>query len=212
MAVTFNDPNNWDFVIKVGQEEFRILKAVVAPHSKYFERMFAMDMCEGTENRVELKDHEPKTVEIILRYCYTNTLETLEMPVLVGVYEAAQCYMMRDLLELCKVQAFMGQSIKCVFDWLRVANACKDKHLKKMWMDFIVENNVEVRALPAYKPFAAENPEIVLELVDRLALEVNSLKAANRRQEQASEWRQEDEEEQEEDEEAFEPDLVVLDD
>lgn len=113
LATTFNDGENWDFVVKVGEVEFKVClslllllfncsvqvyKHVLGWHSEFFRGMFDSGMREANEGRVVLKEHEPPIVEHALRYCYTCKLPNMQSEILIEVYEAAHFFQMPALV------------------------------------------------------------------------------------------------------------------
>ncbi|KAI6234882.1 hypothetical protein M3Y99_00751900 [Aphelenchoides fujianensis] len=177
LAAVFNDGIHSDFVVQVGDVEFKVLKLIVGIHSEVFQRMFATNMREAEENRVEIKDFSPPAIEYLLRYCYTGALEELPSPMLVEVFRAAHCYQMAELVAVCKRQAVVMMRAENVLEWLVVGFGYEDEQLKQRSLDFFFQHDEDIQALPEFALFIEENPSIAVELIRRVTAERKSLKA-----------------------------------
>ncbi|KAI6225418.1 CRE-BATH-40 protein [Aphelenchoides fujianensis] len=192
LAAAFNDGTNWDFVIKCGEIEFKagplssfsthpsvqVFKFALSAQSEVFQRMFSADMREAEENRAEIKDFSPQAIECLLRFCYTTTIAPMDSPMLAEVYSAAHCYQMAELIDACKRQAMAAKSVENVFEWLVVGFGYEDEQLKHQFLEFFLQHDEEIQALPTFEVFVEENASIAVELMRRQAAERKSQKAA----------------------------------
>ncbi|KAI6233534.1 hypothetical protein M3Y99_00902700 [Aphelenchoides fujianensis] len=177
LAAVFNDGIHSDFVVQVGSVEFKVLKLIVGIHSEVFQRMFATNMREAEENRVEIKDFSPQAIECLLRYCYTGTLQELSSSMLVEVFRAAHCYQMAELVAACKRQAIVMMRVENVLEWLTVGFDYEDEGLKQTFLHFFFQHDEEIQAMPEFELFFEQHPSIAAELFRRMAAERKSLKA-----------------------------------
>ncbi|XP_071964808.1 kelch-like protein 24 [Antedon mediterranea] len=64
-----------DLILSVGKQEFRCHRCVLISMSKYFETMFTSDMKESKEERVQIQGATCKSLELILDFAYTGSVE-----------------------------------------------------------------------------------------------------------------------------------------
>ncbi|KAI6220921.1 Speckle-type POZ protein-like protein [Aphelenchoides fujianensis] len=192
LAAIYGDGIHWDFVVTVDGVEIKILKSIVGIHSEVFERMFAADMREGNTNKVDIKNYSPQVINCLLRYCYTGTLEDSDMMpsgMLAEVYRAAHCYQMAELVEECKRQAVEQKSEENVLEWLVVGFTYEDDDLMDEFLDFFLQHNKAVQALPQFVLFVGQHPSIAVELFRRVSADRNALKNANHELREAKQQR-----------------------
>ncbi|KAI6234837.1 CRE-BATH-40 protein [Aphelenchoides fujianensis] len=178
LAAAFNDGIHWDFVVQVGNVEFKISKLIVGIHSEVFERIFAADMREAEENRVVIKDFSPQAIEHLLRFCYATPIAALDSPMLLEVFRAAHCYQMPDLMSECKRQAMATKSVENALEWLAIGFGYEDEQLKHEFLEFFLQHDEEIQALPEFAAFIHEHSLIAAELLRRMSAERKSQKAA----------------------------------
>ncbi|KAI6212779.1 hypothetical protein M3Y94_00069000 [Aphelenchoides besseyi] len=103
IAAMFNDHQNYDFVVKVEDKEFKILKMIVGWQSEVFQRMFVVDMREKFENQLVISNFSAEVVEQMLRFCYTGSIDKTSSELVMKVYEIAHLYQMTILMNTCKI-------------------------------------------------------------------------------------------------------------
>ena len=63
-----------DFTIIVKTKKFKVHKSVLSARSPVFEKMFASNMKEAADNKVEINDIEPCTFEKLLGFMYSEKI------------------------------------------------------------------------------------------------------------------------------------------
>lgn len=63
-----------DFTIICKNKEFKVHKSVLSAHSPVFMKMFASNLKEAAENKVEINDIEPCTFDQLLVFIYSGSL------------------------------------------------------------------------------------------------------------------------------------------
>lgn len=97
----FNNCENHDFVLKCGERNFHVHKAILTARSDFFAGMFRCNMKETTEGTGKIENIEPDILEIVLRYMYNGELAMLSMKSLHKVYAAADRFGVDSLKIKC---------------------------------------------------------------------------------------------------------------
>ena len=67
-----------DVVLIVDEREIKAHRLILAANSAYFHSMFTMDMCESSQERISLKGVNFEALDLLVRFCYTSTIEISE--------------------------------------------------------------------------------------------------------------------------------------
>lgn len=78
LGLLFETQKFSDAILCVGKEEFFVHKAVLAARSPVFSAMFAHEMEEKKQNRVEITDVDPVVLREMLRFIYTGKAPNLD--------------------------------------------------------------------------------------------------------------------------------------
>lgn len=100
-GIFFNNCENHDFVLKCGERNFYVHKAVLTARSDFFAGIFRCNMKETTEGTGKIENIEPYILEIVLRYMYNGELTELSMESLHKVYVAADKFGEKSLKVKC---------------------------------------------------------------------------------------------------------------
>lgn len=84
-----------DFVIKVGDEEFKVHKCVLAMHSSVFEAMFNTECEESRTNQLKVTRFEAAAVKDFIHFLYNGVIRSIENAV--DLFELADKYDIEDL-------------------------------------------------------------------------------------------------------------------
>lgn len=69
-----NDSTNSDFIIVVEAHEFRVHKSVIGARSNVFMKMFASNMKEAKDGKLEIVDTDQSTFEKLLHFIYCDKI------------------------------------------------------------------------------------------------------------------------------------------
>ena len=83
-----------DVVVKLGDAQYNLHRAILSVRSVYFKAMFSKGFAEAKQPIVELKDMDANAFKIVLKYLYTGSAgracaEQPDLPLWVAVYETA---------------------------------------------------------------------------------------------------------------------------
>ncbi len=91
-----------DVVIQAGDVEFFAHKVVLVASCPYFSAMFRSGMAETKDNRVELRDVDPKALELILQLLYTGKI-TITIQNVQNMLSLSCLFQLENLREACAV-------------------------------------------------------------------------------------------------------------
>ena len=92
---------NPDFQV-CGEREFPVHRFMLASQSPVFKAAFAHEETEEAKTgRMEIKDVDPETLEVLIKYIYTDTVEGKDWTI--GLLSAADKYNLTALFKTCDV-------------------------------------------------------------------------------------------------------------
>lgn len=138
-------------------------KFMLAKKSDVFDAMFSHNFQETKSNRVVITDLEPDAVIEMLRYIYTNRVQSLEQ-VNRSLLAAADKYNIQDLKEICERSLCDSMTVENVSCLLLFARDRFSENLKRKSIDFITRNVHAVTHSPGWKELVCE-PLIMTEVV-----------------------------------------------
>ncbi|XP_077471689.1 kelch-like protein 40a [Stigmatopora argus] len=89
-----------DCVLKVKDKKFPCHRLVLAASSPFFKAMFLSDLEESRTRDIVLKDVEPGTMGLILRYLYTSDIKLTEQNVQ-DIFMVANMYQIPSIFSVC---------------------------------------------------------------------------------------------------------------
>ncbi|KAI6212781.1 Speckle-type POZ protein-like isoform X2 [Aphelenchoides besseyi] len=137
---TFNDGEHWDFIVKVENTEFKVLKSFLKINSEVFKRMFEGDFSESKNNTVEIKEFSAPPIEHLLRFCYCGKLEATDETLIVQIYEASDKYQIHQLKSICSKKLRELSTHLTVLQRLMWAEKYTDEALIETLIDVAVKN------------------------------------------------------------------------
>lgn len=93
-----------DFIFVVQGEIFRAHKAILAPASPVFHKMFTINMEEMRDNKCKINDIEPEVFKALLRYIYGGGITSTKASFYMQLHDAAHYYELKELMEMCMNQ------------------------------------------------------------------------------------------------------------
>ena len=152
-----------DVVLKCGSRAFSSHKAILTSRSPVFEAMFSHNLRESRHNEVEIKDLEPDTVRVMLRYIYSGHLEanTNNKELLC----AADKYQLTQLKTSCELSLSRGIDIASCVELLILADTHTANTLKKAALNFIVTNLQKIISNPNWQDELTAHPGILAQIL-----------------------------------------------
>ncbi|KAM8839092.1 kelch-like protein 40a [Synchiropus picturatus] len=89
-----------DCVLKVQEKEFPCHRLVLAASSPFFKAMFLSELEESKKREILLKDVDPSTMGMILRYLYTSDINLTEQNVQ-DIFMVANMYQIPSIFSVC---------------------------------------------------------------------------------------------------------------
>ncbi|KAM9789792.1 kelch-like protein 40a [Neosynchiropus ocellatus] len=89
-----------DCVLKVQEKEFPCHRLVLAASSPFFKAMFLSELEESKKREIVLKDVDPSTLGMILRYLYTSDINLTEQNVQ-DIFMVANMYQIPSIFSVC---------------------------------------------------------------------------------------------------------------
>lgn len=89
-----------DCVLKVQDKEFPCHRLVLAASSPFFKAMFLSELEESKKREIVLRDVEPGTMGLILRYLYTSDINLTEQNVQ-DIFMVANMYQIPSIFSVC---------------------------------------------------------------------------------------------------------------
>ncbi|XP_054624101.1 kelch-like protein 40a [Dunckerocampus dactyliophorus] len=89
-----------DCILKIQGREFPCHRLVLAASSPFFKAMFLSDLEESKKREIVLKDVEPGTMGMILRYLYTSDISLTEQNVQ-DIFMVANMYQIPSIFSVC---------------------------------------------------------------------------------------------------------------
>lgn len=152
-----------DFIIKVGETEFKVHKAILGSHSSVFAAMFKTNMEESLKGVVTLVDFSARTVEEFLELIYIGRLSETETVDWMSLLEIAGKYDVQVLKQYCESQLVADLDSENAYEILALANIYDCNFMKEKAFLQIKEilDGVEVA------DDLMDDPEKLLELLTR---------------------------------------------
>ncbi len=156
-----------DFVVVVGEKEFKVHRVILAAHSPVFKKMFETEMREQKEGRVVLDDATPDVIEELLTYMYTGELPNL-MELKEERFQAADKYEITctHLKAVCEAALCDNITVDNALDMLILADSHNAEQLRALCKHFIGDRLTEVRNTPLWGNLSTSHPELYMELLE----------------------------------------------
>ncbi|KAJ8688378.1 hypothetical protein QAD02_024173 [Eretmocerus hayati] len=141
-----------DVILKIGNEEIKAHKNVLAARSNVFDAMFKSKMQEEQTGVVKVEDFKPDVIKEMLLYIYTDSVKDIQK-VSYELFEAAHFYNLLDLETICKNH--MKDSVTC--ENVTVLSDLADKYslkdIQTVVRKFMKTNEAQLIKNPDYVAF-----------------------------------------------------------
>lgn len=129
-----------DFVVKVGELEFPVHRAVLVACSKYFRAMIGSLMKESIEGMVELKDLEENSVRECINFMYSGDTSTLTQESAVEVLHTATVLQLEKLRTACFNFLIENISPSNCLNMLNLSDLYDEENLQTASQNYFKEN------------------------------------------------------------------------
>ncbi|GFR16762.1 TD and POZ domain-containing protein 1 [Trichonephila clavata] len=167
----YNDPALSDTRLCTETKSYPAHIAILCARSPVFKAMFSSDMKESIRRKVDILDLNDDTVQRMLLYMYTDTLENLQWESALSLYKAADKYNIVSLRNQCVSFIERHLSPINVCEALELADRHQDEDFKNILQNYIVNNQGEVLDLKEWKLFVRSNSELAAESLLKICME-----------------------------------------
>ncbi|CEF65919.1 Speckle-type POZ protein [Strongyloides ratti] len=155
-----------DFVIKVGSQEIRTHKAILAARSPVFEAMFShQDTSESKSGSVVIEDIEYDVFKELVIFIYSGKIATNKKELAADLMIAADKYGLIELRNHCELSLIKSLSCENVCQLLILADLYNAEKLKKNAVSLILQRPTEVTHSLGWTNVVREHPELVTDIV-----------------------------------------------
>ncbi|GFT39176.1 TD and POZ domain-containing protein 1 [Trichonephila clavipes] len=165
----YNDLALSDTALCTDTKSFPAHIAILCARSAVFKAMFTSDMKE--RSKVDILDLNDDTVQRMLLYMYTDTLENLQWESALLLYKAADKYNIMSLRNQCTSFIERHLTPTNVCEALALADLHQDEDFKSTLQNYIANNQGEVLNLNEWKVFMKSNSELAAESLLKICVE-----------------------------------------
>ncbi|GFQ64414.1 tdpoz3 [Trichonephila clavata] len=167
----YNDLALSDTTLRTKTKSFPAHIAILCARSPVFRAMYSSGMKETITRNVDILDLSDDTVQRMLIYMYTDTLESMKWDSVSLLYIAADKYGIMSLRNRCV--SFMEKILTTanVCEALTLAERHLDANFKRILQDYIVNNRKEVLGSKEWKVFMKSNSELAAEILYKIGAE-----------------------------------------
>ncbi|CAL1281800.1 unnamed protein product [Larinioides sclopetarius] len=157
----YNDQLLTDLVLKTATKSFSAHKNVLCARSSVFRAMLTNDMKEKNTHCIKVEDLENETVQRLLLFLYSDSLEELQWESAIQLYYAADKYAIERLKVFCSFYLVNNVSTSTASEFLLLSDTHSDTNLKKFVEHFILEHEDEVFCSVEWEKLNGTNPHLV---------------------------------------------------
>ena len=152
-----------DCLVVCQGREYKCHRAVLAERSSVFNAMFTVDMEESRSRKVDIKEHNPDTVDKMLAYIYTGKVEEMggNADTLLA---AANMYDLPGLKKMCEKALIKAMNVSNALDILLLADLNQADGVRELALKFIVENGKEIVSQDGWVKKLERYPQILSDM------------------------------------------------
>jgi len=124
-------------------------KAILAARCEVFRAMFTSGMKEAKQETVVLSDIQPRTLQLLVEYLYTDQIE-IEPDLAVDMFIVADRYRLERLQRMCECVILSNLSTENVCHILETADALNATQLRGIAFRWIIHNFGDVLRSPGF--------------------------------------------------------------
>ncbi|KAG8188112.1 hypothetical protein JTE90_029040 [Oedothorax gibbosus] len=159
-----------DVVLKIGEQQIKAHRAILAARSPAFRAMFEHDTLEKNNNEVVITDLSMESMTDFLKFLYTGEIADLSAQELLALLVAADKYNIPKLKKQCSSALCPLITNEIALNVLVLSNLHCDEDLKNAAVQVVLDNAMEVMRSPEWLTFLKEYPEIANVIILNLAM------------------------------------------
>jgi len=158
-----------DFEISCGEKNILCHKAVLAARSPVFRAMLINQMEESSKRKVEPKNFDFNTMNLMLRFLYKGQLEGTALDRNAeALFKCADYYEIIDLKRKCERVLVRKINIGNMLEFLVLADLFKANELREATKELIVANGKELVKQKGWKDKLKQSQHLVFEILEAL--------------------------------------------
>jgi len=169
MRQAFTETDFTDMTIVCDKREFHCHKFMLAARSEVFAAMLRHEFQEKQTSRVDVKEIDSETMELLLSYIYTGHVSDFKNVSVVELFKAADRYRLDHLKQMCEEELVNRVEPTNAADILSLAHKYNAQPLKSFALTMISKNVEEVLRTPGWKELILSDQGLLVEAFDCLA-------------------------------------------
>jgi len=169
MRQAFIETDFTDMTIVCDKREFHCHKFMLAARSEVFAAMLRHEFLEKQSSRVDVKEIDSETMELLLSYIYTGHVSDFKNVSVVELFKAADRYRLDHLKQMCEEELVNRVEPTNAADILSLAHKYNAQPLKSFALTMISKNVEEVLRTPGWKELILSDQGLLVEAFDCLA-------------------------------------------
>ena len=159
--------NYSDFVLKVGEKEFKVHRNILAMRSSVFKAMFEGNSSSMDAQNIIIDDIDAEVIEAMIGYMYTGKVSNLLKTSAEQLCVAAHKYGLKELKQICEEQISTELTEENVFTKLSFANSFDCSVLKTETVGFLRRHIKQISTTEWFKNMtpSLENMTILKEIL-----------------------------------------------
>jgi len=142
----------FDFTLECDNREISVHRNLLAARSEVFAGLFSENFEEGKMGRAAVKDVDFNDLEALVKFCHTDELE--EKDATVGLFAAANKYMIRSLVVKCEIYLIDQLTVENAADYFLTAYLFNSDKLRTVSEAIIIAGFAEVKKTEGLKNLA----------------------------------------------------------
>lgn len=170
LLILYKDRTFSDATLRTEDQSFAAHKSILCARSQVFRAMFESDQTtEGLSGVVNIKDLDSETLERMLVFLYSDSLEDLQWEEASALYYAADKYAIHPLKSRCLAVLKAGLAVSNACDAVMLADQHEDEQLMRCAMDFVRDHD-EVISSAEWESLEDSNPRLTTKLIREMYL------------------------------------------
>jgi len=151
------------------KREFHCHKFMLAARSEVFAAMLRHEFLEKQNSRVDVKEIDGETMELLLSYIYTGHVADFKNVSVVELFKAADRYRLDHLKHMCEEELVNRVEASNAADILSLAHKYNAAPLKSFALAMISRNVEQVMRTRGWKELILSDQGLLVEAFDSLA-------------------------------------------
>eukprot|EP00090_Calanus_glacialis_P013558 TRINITY_DN22222_c0_g1_i1.p1 TRINITY_DN22222_c0_g1~~TRINITY_DN22222_c0_g1_i1.p1 ORF type:complete len:374 (-),score=141.01 TRINITY_DN22222_c0_g1_i1:52-1173(-) len=169
LSDAFKSTDFTDMTIICDKREFHCHKFMLAARSEVFAAMLRHEFLEKQNSRVDVKEIDGETMELLLSHIYTGHVADFKNVSVVDLFKAADRYRLDHLKHMCEEELVNRVEASNAADILSLAHKYNAAPLKSFALAMISRNVEEVMRTRGWKELILSDQGLLVEAFDSLA-------------------------------------------